>query len=332
MPRDARSTQRLVLIGGGTGSFTLLSSLKHSFADITAIVNMSDDGGSTGVLRDELGVLPPGDIRQCLVALSRDQGTMRDLFNYRFDSGSLHGHSFGNLFLSALEKITGSFSEAVDHASKVLNIEGRVLPVTLTNSNLVLTRPDGTKVEGEYAVANHKLSPGERPHLELAPRSVINPLAAEAIAGADIIVIAPGHLYGSIAPALLVDGMRQAIEGSKAKIMYVCNLLTKPGQTDGFMVHDYASEIERFIGLECLDVVLYSNEQPSTEALRKYTAEGEHWVGHDAEALKTKHYKAIGADLLSGENIVQKASDKLIKRNLIRHDGAKIAGLISSLV
>lgn len=332
MSGDARSSQRLVLIGGGTGSFTLLSGLKHYFADISAIVNMSDDGGSTGVLRDELGVLPPGDIRQCLVALSRDQGTMRELFNYRFDNGGLHGHSFGNLFLSALEKITGSFSEAVDHAARVLDIEGRVLPVTLTNSNLVLLRPDGARVEGEYAVANHILEPGERPQLELVPHSVINPRAADAIAGADIIIITPGHLYGSIAPALLVDGMRQAIKRSNAKILYVCNLVTKPGQTDGFMVHDYAQEIERFIGEASLDIVLYSNEWPDAAVLQKYTAEGEHWVGHDLDVMKNKHYQAIGANLLSSEDVVQKASDKLIKRNLIRHDGQKIAALISSLV
>lgn len=332
MSGDARSSKRLVLIGGGTGSFTLLSGLKRYFADISAIVNMSDDGGSTGVLRDELGVLPPGDIRQCLVALSRDQGTMRELFNYRFDNGGLHGHSFGNLFLSALEKITGSFSEAVDHAARVLNIEGRVLPVTLTNSNLVLLRPDGTRVEGEFAVANHKLEPGERPQLELVPYSVMNPRAADAIVGADIIVIAPGHLYGSIAPALLVDGMRQAIKRSNAKILYVCNLVTKPGQTDGFMVHDYAQEIERFIGEASLDIVLYSNEQPDAEVLQRYTAEGEHWVGYDLDVMKNKHYQAIGANLLSNEDVVQKASDKLIKRNLIRHDGQKIAALISSLV
>lgn len=331
MPEDSRSSKRVVVIGGGTGSFTLLTGLKRHFLDITAIVNMSDDGGSTGVLRDELGVLPPGDIRQCLVALSRDQGTMRDLFNYRFESGGLHGHSFGNLFLSALEKITGSFSEAVDHASKVLNIEGRVLPVTLTNSNLVLTRPDGTRIEGEYAVANHKLSSGERPQLELSPKSAINPIAAQAIAEAELIIIAPGHLYGSIAPALLVEGMQAAMQRSGARVVYVCNLVTKPGQTDGFKVHDYASEIERFIGLECIDFVLYSNEQPNAEVLQKYTAEGEHWVGHDLEVMKNKHYQAIGANLLSGEKVEQKASDKLIKRNLIRHDGEKIAKLILSV-
>ncbi len=332
MPEDSRSTKRVVVIGGGTGSFTLLTGLKRCYSDITAIVNMSDDGGSTGVLRDELGVLPPGDIRQCLVALSRDQGTMRDLFNYRFDSGGLHGHSFGNLFLSALEKITGSFSEAVDHASKVLNIEGRVLPVTLTNSNLVLTRPDGKRIEGEYAVANYKLPPGEKPQLGLSPSSTINPIAAQAIVDAEVIIIAPGHLYGSIAPALLVEGMGDAMQRSQARVVYVCNLVTKPGQTDGFKVHDYADEIERFVGFDCIDFVLYSDKQPSSEILDKYTAEGEHWVGHDLDVMKLKKYQAIGANLLSGENVVQKASDKLIKRNLIRHDGDKIAKLVSSLV
>ena len=152
-PPPARGP-KIVVIGGGTGSFTILSALKYYARDITAVVNMSDDGGSTGILRDELGALPPGDIRQCLVALSESDQIMRDLFNYRFEEGTFGGHSFGNLFLSALEKTTGSFAAAVRTAGDVLKITGRVLPVTLSDVNLVLTKSDGTTIRGEWQIGN----------------------------------------------------------------------------------------------------------------------------------------------------------------------------------
>lgn len=326
-----RSNIRLVLIGGGTGSFTLLSGLKKYFSNITAIVNMSDDGGSTGVLRDELGVLPPGDVRQCLVALSNDSEVLRELFNYRFDAGSLHGHSFGNLFLSALEKVTGSFATAVEEASKLLNVEGRVIPVTLTDSNLVLTQSNGEKLIGEFAVANHAFLAGERPDLSLEPYSVINPAAKQAIMEAEVIVIAPGHLYGSIAPALLADGLGDAITESSGKVVYVCNLVTKPGQTDSYQVSDYADEIERFIGSKQIDVVIYNSKEPSPSVMGAYAAEGENLVRFNTEQMKAKHYQSVGDDLLSDSKPEQADADKLIKRSLIRHNSDKIARLILNI-
>lgn len=317
---------KIVVIGGGTGSFTLLSGLKNYTNHLTAIVNMADDGGSTGVLRDELGALPPGDVRQCLVALS-ESPRVRDLFNYRFSEGTFEGHAFGNIFLSALEKMTGSFAEAVDVADEVLNVRGRVVPVTLDNVHLIMKKRNGKKIIGEYKIGNMTFDLGEeRPELELSPPATINPEACKAIAEADIVVIAPGNLYGSIAPALLVDGMKKSLESTSAKIVYVCNLVTKPGQTDGFKVHDFADEIERFIGASILDTVLYNTENPDETLLEKYSRDKEFGVEYDSAILSNKHYKPKGTSLISKKLPKKVAGDKIAaNRAFIRHDSDVIA-------
>ncbi|MCX6725033.1 MAG: YvcK family protein, partial [Candidatus Saccharibacteria bacterium] len=243
--------QKIVVIGGGTGSFTLLSGLKQYANNITALVNMADDGGSSGLLRDELGVLPPGDIRQCLVALS-DASQLRELFNYRFDEGTLKGHSFGNLFLSAVEKMTNNFQDSIDLASKVLRIQGTVLPITTDKSHLVIYDENGTKTKGEFKIGQMDFGKIRRPKIVLEPKAKITLAAEQAILEADVVVIAPGNLYGSLAPALIVDGVSKALVETNATIIYVCNLVTKPLQTDDFFVHDYVSEIERFIGAQVI--------------------------------------------------------------------------------
>jgi uncharacterized cofD-like protein len=315
---------KIVVIGGGTGSFTVLSALKYYARDITAIVNMADDGGSTGILRDELGVLPPGDVRQCLVALSESDEVMRDLFNYRFEEGTFGGHSFGNLLLTTLEKTTGSFAKAVRTAGDVLNITGRVLPVTLDNVTLVLKGPGKEEVRGEFQIA-HQTFASRRPELALDPAASLNPEAKTAIAEADIVVIAPGNLYGSLAPALIVDGMAEALQTTPAKIVYISNLVTKPGQTDDFNVHDYAAEIERFAGGQVVDYVLYNTAKPSAGLLARYAKEGEFGVGINEAKLARAHYQAIGENLMAGAVAKQNPADTLIARTLIRHDGDKIA-------
>lgn len=322
------SDKKLVLIGGGTGSFTLLSSLKKYFSDITALVNMADDGGSTGILRDELGVLPPGDVRQCLVALARDP-RMRDLFNYRFEEGTFAGHSFGNLFLTAVEKTTDDFAEAVDLASDVLNISGRVVPVTLDPVTLVADNPDDTVSRGQDTISAANL---DRPYMRLEPSPRLNPAAKQAIADADFIVIAPGRLYGSLAPALIVPGMSEALAVSSAKKAYVCNLVTKPGQTDGFKVHDFAAEIERLAGKLRLDYVLYNNAKPDAELLEKYAQEGEYWVDYDSAAFTAQHYKAIGGHFVLDTPWQNTAKNDLITRTLIRHDGDAVAKALREIV
>lgn len=317
---------KIVVIGGGTGSFTLLKSLKHYVRDITALVNMSDDGGSTGTLRDELGVLPPGDIRQCLVALSESPRT-RELFNYRFEEGSFKGHAFGNIFLTALEKMTGSFAEAVEEAGSVLNISGKVEPMTLDRVKLQAEYSDGTVIDGQFNLETARFEENERPEIRLKPSAAINPDARQAIAEADLVVIAPGNLYCSIAPALVVDGVSEALAETKAKKVYVCNLVTKPGQTDRFSVADYASEIERFMGGTHLDYVLYNSAPPAKELLDRYAHEGEYPVQWKKDQFVDVPYKPKGADLVSREIWENKnASDPIAHtRTLIRHDADRVS-------
>ena len=320
------SDVKIVVIGGGTGSFNVLSGLKNYTGSITALVNMVDDGGSTGLLRDELGVLPPGDVRQCLVALSSTP-KVRDLFNYRFEEGSMKGHAFGNLFMAALEKMTGSFAEAVEVASEVLRIQGRVEPITLDNVSMTIKTKDGVVVKGQHSSDSVKFTQGERPWLELEPEAYINPSAEQSILEADLIVIAPGNLYTSIAPTLLVHGVTRALNETKAKKVYISNLVTKPGQTDNFTVVDFADEIERFSGAK-LDYVLYNNHQPSQELLDKYAHDGEFIVSWDKQVLAKKHYRSKGQNFIASEmwdNKNQSSDPLASQRSLIRHDSDKIA-------
>lgn len=315
---------KIVVIGGGTGSFTLLSGLKKYTSNITALVNMSDDGGSTGVLRDELGVLPPGDVRQCLVALS-DSEKLRDLFTYRFEEGSLKGHSFGNLLLAALEKMTGDFVEGVELASEILNITGKVEPVTL--DKVSLCTDDGQSILKSEFEIGHATFASQRPKIWLEPKPEVNPAAIKAVQEADLIVVAPGNLYGSLAPALIVPGLGEAIAAARAPKAYVCNLVTKPGQTDGFSVKDFADEIERFIGQDCLDYVLFNTAEPSTELLQNYAIAGELPVNGSSESLQSASFNAIGTDLLAEDIWVGGGEADAIahKRSYIRHDSDKIA-------
>lgn len=319
---NVRATQpNIVVIGGGTGSFTLLSGLKKHTPHLTALVSMADNGGSTGVLRDELGALPPGDIRQCLVALS-NAPEMRDLFNFRFNEGSLAGHSFGNLFLAAFESMANSnFTDAVKLASKVLNITGQVLPATLDNVHLVLTKADGSRIEGE-ATLDHADNLGlNRPHVSLEPAARLTPEGKQALLDADLIVIAPGSLYGSLAAVLVVEGMAETLAKARAPKLYVCNLITEKGQTDSFQVHDFADEIERFLNRKVrLDYVLYNTQKPNAKLLKRYAAQGGSWVDHNKATLQKRHYKTIGDVLMADE-----------KKNLIRHDPHKIAETIVRL-
>ncbi|MCL2038612.1 YvcK family protein [Candidatus Saccharibacteria bacterium] len=324
---------RAVVIGGGTGSFTILSGLKHYVNDLTALVSMADDGGSTGQLRDELGVLPPGDVRQCLVALACSP-KVRDLFSYRFDSGSFKGHSFGNLFLTALEKMTGDFRAGVELATEVLQVAGKVEPITLDKATLMMQDEDKV-VRGEREI-DDGVFVGRRPKLWLegslaAGPVVANPAALEAIQRADLIIVAPGSLYTSLGAALVVPGIGAALKKSKAKKVYICNLVNKPGQTDRFVVQDYADELERMAGVRFLDYVVYNTRKPDADLLEKYAADGELPIdlGEKAKA----GYALLGTDLLADE-IWQGGSkaDALAKvRTLIRHDPDRTARKIMQI-
>lgn len=324
---------KIVVLGGGTGSFTLLSSLRHLTSDITAIVTMADDGGSTGMLRDELGVLPPGDVRQCLVALS-DAPEMRDLFNYRFSEGSLKGHSFGNIFLTALEKVTGSFADAVETASKVLNVNGTVVPVTLDNVRLVMDQGNGRTLNGEHTIDEARFRPAAtQPQLSLTPEPRINPDAVRAINDADVVVVAPGDLYTSLGPLLIVNGVKQALMGTKATVLYVCNLTVKPGQTEGMTVAGHAAEIERFIGAPVLDYVLYNTAKPEVSLLRNYRQHHADLVLFTESEFAGKHYHAIGMSLIAQQPVILHEADILAAtRSFIRHDAEIVTQFVRNLL
>lgn len=323
----------IVVIGGGTGTFMVLSHLKHYAKNLTSIVNMVDDGGSSGMLRDELGALPPGDVRQSLVALSQVSDQLRELFNYRFPKGAFAGHSFGNLFISALEQTTGTMAEAVSVASEVLAIQGQVIPATLDDVRLNLETADGRIIRGEGNIGEGEASDrlfvkGEPHRLWLEPAATLNPDAERAIKAADIIAIAPGKLYSSILPSLLIEGMADALKDAKGKKVYICNLMTRPNQTAGFSVQDFASEIERYIGAPILDYVIYNTVRPTKSLLDKYALEGEREpVEYNAELLAKQHYQAMGEPLISKTRVKSNPNDAL-KRTLIRHDSDKLARLI----
>ncbi|MFZ1250693.1 MAG: gluconeogenesis factor YvcK family protein [Candidatus Microsaccharimonas sp.] len=323
---------KIAVIGGGTGSFTMLSALKKYTSQIAAIVSMADDGGSTGVLRDEHGTLPSGDVRQCLVALS-ESPKVRELFDYRFDTGTFGGHSFGNVLLTALEKLSGDFSQAVETASEILHIRGAVVPATLDNVRLKMEWQDKSLVlHGERVIdAEYFQYDPRRAKLSLEPNAHANPMALAAIEGADIVVIAPGDLYTSLGPLLVIEGIGEALVRTKAKVFYVANLVSKKGQTDGFTVSDHALEIERFAGCEFLDYVLYNQETPSAELAQRYKEEGSYVTVADIDRLTAQHYEAVGGDFL-GKMATARSADTLIeKRSLIRHNADVVARLLLEL-
>jgi uncharacterized cofD-like protein len=316
--------KRIVVIGGGTGNFTVLKGLKNYPVDISAIVSMADDGGSTGILRDELGVLPPGDVRQCLVALSNSSRLMRSLMNYRFENGGLGGHSFGNLILSALEKVTGSFEKAVEEVGKILAIKGKVIPVTTHQVRLKMILNNRKVLEGEKDIyLSQEIDQGYK-SIYLEPYAKVNPHAVQEIMNADLIVIGPGGLHTSLVPNLLVEGVSDALKKSHAKKIFVVNLMNRKGQTTSFKVGDYLSEVVKYIGKDIFDYILVNNQQPSQELIDVYAEEGT-LVANDL-----KEERVISAPLL-GE--LKKGHEKdLIKRNLIRHDSKKLAQELMKIV
>jgi uncharacterized cofD-like protein len=316
--------KKVVVIGGGTGNFVVLKGLKKFALDLTAIVSMADDGGSTGILRDELGVLPPGDVRQCLVALSNSSRLMRSLMNYRFENGGLGGHSFGNLLLSALEKVTGSFEKAVEEAGKILYIKGKVIPVTTNQVRLKMVLNNRKILEGEKEVyLSQEIDQGYKT-MYLEPFPKVNPRVIEEIQNADLIVIGPGGLHTSLIPNLLVEGVCEAISKSDAKKVYVVNLMNRKGQTTGYKTSHYVNEMIRFLGKDIFDHILINKQKPAKELIEVYSEEGE-LVENDLE-----DERLIFADLLG--RLSEEPKRDLLKRNLIRHDPKKLAQELMNIV
>ncbi len=327
--------KKIVTIGGGTGSFMLLSGLKKYPIELSAIVSMSDDGGATGVLRDELGVLPPGDVRQCLVALSDASLELRALMNYRFTEGGLKGYSFGNLFLSALEKTHINFLEGVQTAMEILKVSGEVVPVTGSDAHLRMELGDGTFLEGEDIIDHANFQDRGVKKLSFRESVKVNPRAVEKILDADIIVIGPGDLYGSILANLIIPAVQKAIQKSRAKVIYNANLTNKKGHTSGFSVDDYVDAIEKAIGKGGIDFVTFNTEKPAQKLMEKYSRqEGKGFLVEFDEANSlvespNRKYKLIRGDFLKKGTPKKMKGDALAHaRSFIRHDADKLATAI----
>lgn len=316
---------KIVVIGGGTGSYTVLQGLKHYDYELTAVVSIVDDGGSSGRLRDEFGHLPPGDFRKCLLALSpsdQEGELLRRLLEYRFDHGDgLSGHNFGNLLITAMTEITGNPLETIKAVSKLLNIDGKVLPVSTEDTRLVAVLEDGTIVHGETNVDIRTVNPDVAiSSVYLDPPAHVHPETQQAILDADFIVLAPGDLYSSILPNLLVKGVPEAIERSRAEIIHVCNLMTKHGETDNFRASDFLSELTRALGSNTnIDYCLVDNTEYDNQLLKTYMEELSYPVLVDLDR-SSNFAKEIRVSRLSSAG------------NLIRHDPTLLASEISQFV
>jgi len=309
--------KKVVVIGGGTGVFTVLSALKNLPVSLIAIVTVADDGGSSGILREEFGILPPGDIRRSLVALSPSSSLLAKLFNYRFKNGyGLKGHSFGNLFLTALEDITKDYNRAIEEAGKILGINGKVIPVSLTNTRLIARLENDELIIGETNIDKPKHN-GDLAIKEvlLSPEAKANPLALKAIKSADYIIIGPGDLYTSIIPNFLVKSIKEAIKKSKAKKIYICNIMTKYGETTSFTAEDFLGIIEKYLGRGVIDYFLVNSEKPPIKYLKLYQKEkSELVVCKNKKQLETmKKPKVIFAKLVRHHPLLRHDPKKLVK-------------------
>lgn len=322
--------KNIVTVGGGTGSYTVLMGLKElKDVSLTALVSMADNGGSTGVLRDELGVLPPGDVRQCLVALSEHSDIVRKLMNYRFSEGGLTGHSFGNILLAGLEKVTGDFAQGVEIASEILKTKGTVVPITKNKAELSVILSDGTSVVGQVNVDGTDLQNISIKSFSYKNKVTLNENAYHAILEAEYIIIGPGNYYCSIIPNLVVEGFSAAIQESKAKIILPINLTNKYKHTLHWKVSDYIKNIEMYLG-KPVDFILVNNEMPSKDQIEQYKLqEGDGVLVID----DSNDPRIVRSPLISHTLVIYDKSDvRQNVRSFIRHDHAKIATAINMIM
>jgi uncharacterized cofD-like protein len=315
---------RVVALGGGTGLSALLRGLKEHvvrgsdqaptrerpISDLTAIVTVTDDGGSSGRLRRENRMLPPGDIRNCMVALAKDEALLSRLFQYRFQAGrGLIGHNFGNLFLAALTHVTGDFAEAVRVSSKVLAIRGRIFPSTLSNVHLVATLVSGKRIQGETSISRSKIPIRK---IEIIPRGARPlPKAIEAIEEADLILMGPGSLYTSVIPNLLIPEIAQAVVRSRAPRVYVANLMTQPGETTQYTLSQHLRAIESHVGKHIINYVVANRRSVSPEVARRYRAEGAEPVAIDSANVAKMKVRLLTDNLLEEHGVIRHNSPRL---------------------
>lgn len=323
-------TKKVVTIGGGTGSFVLLKGLKNHPLNLTAVVCVTDSGGSTGRLRTEFGFLPVGDFRQCLAALAKDgqQEYIRKLLLYRFSKGKgLKGHNLGNLILTALTDMVGTEQQAIATASEIFQLKGTVLPVSLDDVDLVAEYQDGTVIKGEHEIDEPAHQGGKRIiSLTTEPEAEIYQQTKKAIIAADLIVIGPGDIYTSILPNFIVKGFKKAVNESKAKIVYVLNLMNRYSQTPEFKASEYIDEIESYLG-STIDYVVVNSQKIPKKILHKYKKKKSYPVKDD---LSKKAEKVLRMPLLKEKMVEKKAGDSL-ERSFLRHDSNNLANTIMSL-
>lgn len=315
---------KVVAIGGGTGLSILLRGLKKFTPNITAIVTVADDGGGSGKLREDLGMLPPGDIRSCILALANTEPTMEKLLQYRFTEGTLKGQNFGNLFIAAMNEIYGSFERAIKETCNVLAVTGKVLPMTLENVTLCAVLENGEVLRGESHIPVEAIKAGSRiDYIYMEPK-ISYPLeeSIEAINEADIIVLGPGSLYTSVIPNLLVKDMVEIINNAKAPKVYIANIMTQPGETDGYNVLDHVHAILKHSTPDFLDYVIANTEEIPLDILEKYVLDGSQPVllGKDDEKiLESMNIKLIREKLID------------IKNDYIRHDNIKLSKILMDI-
>jgi uncharacterized cofD-like protein len=320
---EKENRRRLAVIGGGTGLSVLLRGIKEYGDDISAIVTVADDGGNSGTLREDLGMLPPGDVRSCILALADEENAMQDILRYRFKEGRLAGQNIGNLMIAALNDVYGSFEEAVSRLSDILKIKGRVIPVTESEIRLCAELNNGNIVIGESRIAKASQKEGQPvKRVFLIPDgSVVVGQAREAVENADLTLIGPGSLYTSIIPNFLSAGLKEALAASKGKRVYICNVMTQPGETDGFGVKEHVGVLEQYIGEGVLEYVIANSKRLDPDSLAPYVHDGARQVipgREDIEYLENKGITLIGGDFIE------------TKKGYIRHDSAMIAAALGA--
>lgn len=336
MIKTMRRGRKITVLGGGTGTYGVLTGLKKYPVSLSVIVSMMDSGGSNRVIRDEFGLLPTSDIRQCMVALASDGSSelLRELFTYRYNQGTgISGMTFGNLFMAALTDIYGSQGGAIEKTCKILDVKGNIIPVTYNDSHLVARYSNGKQVLGEHLIdepVEDDLKDSRIVELETIPKANANRRAIEAIKSADVIVLGPGDLFTSIICNLIVEGIAGAIKNSRAKVIYVVNLMTKYGETHNFKASHHIDEIERYIGKGRVDATLINkNGKFPKGVLARYRQERAYPVKDD---LNSKNGLKIVRRSFIANRIFKKAKGDKIKRSLIRHDPDKLAKAIISLI
>ena len=317
--------KNVVTMGGGTGTFVVLSGLRRiPDISLSAIVTMADDGGSTGRLRDAYGFLPPGDARQALVALAEDGNELRDLFAYRFEKGDVSGHSLGNLFITALTDMLGSNVAALEEASRILRICGRVIPATEHPATLLAYLSDGTQVVGQNQMSQARENGARVRELRFTQPLALTPSAAEALVEADLVVLGPGCLYSSTIATLLPEGVQDSVRESRARFIYVSNLFTKAGESDGYTAREHVTEVERYLGRR-VDTIFVHEGGFSEEVVSWYAKEQEHPIlddlGDDVRVVRTA---------LASVAVVPPLPGDPMRRSLMRHDSHLLAAAIST--